>query len=128
MMKLSHPAARRGSTVSLPAPDRPWPPDAAWSCLLSSRAFSSLSKSARSIFTGLAGKPTVAAYGASEPHPAEATSAAESATTPMRRSQIMPSTLLADRGRTDSGSGHGGRLLPDGHQLGQHRQQPFHDP
>src|SRR5205807_7216576 len=118
---------RRGSTVFFPAPDRPLPPEAAWSCWLSLRAFSSFSKSARSILTGWVGNPTVAAYGAREPQPAEATTTpAESATTQKRRSQITPFTLVAASRRTGSGGGHRGRLLPDRDQLGQHREQPVH--
>ncbi len=49
MTAVSHPAASRGSTVFFPAPERPLPPDAAWSCLLSLRASSSFSNSDRSM-------------------------------------------------------------------------------
>src|SRR5581483_979138 len=136
---VSHPAASRGSTVSLPAPDRPLPPEAAWSCLLSSRALSSFSKPARSTLTGWVGNPTVAADGVSVEQPAEAASPAAqspaSATAAKRRADCMAVTLLADRRRGGSGGGprgagrrfHRGRLLPGRHQLGQHRQQPLHD-
>src|SRR5579884_2575547 len=126
MTAVSQPAARRGSTVSLPAPDRPLPPDWAWSGLLSSRAFSSFSNSARSILTGWLGNPTVAADGVSVPQPAEAASpAAATARTARRRTESTAFTLLADRRRSRSGGGHGGGLLPGRYQLGQHRQQAF---
>src|SRR5688572_18841674 len=51
MTAVNHPAASRGSTVFFPAPDNPFPPEAAWSCRLSLRAFSSFSNSDRSILT-----------------------------------------------------------------------------
>src|SRR5207253_7134660 len=102
MTAVSHPAARRESTVSLPAPDRPLPPEAAWSCLLSLRAFNSFSKSDRSILIGspydtgvvspvvtdFVGKLTAAADGEADPQPAPATdtaSPAASAATRKRR-------------------------------------------
>src|SRR5258707_12504090 len=107
MTAVSHPAARRGSTGSLPAPDRPLPPEAASSCLLSLRTFSSFSKSDRSILisspydtgvvspvvTALVGNCTAAADGDADPQPAPATetaSPAASAATIKRRDGFHP--------------------------------------
>src|SRR5438874_9808817 len=94
MTAVSQPAARRGSTVFLPAPERPLPPDASWSGLLAARALSSFSNSDRSIETESSpfSKRTVAADGDADPQAAPASaSPAQSAAAEMRRNDITAS-------------------------------------
>src|SRR5687768_5033431 len=141
MTAVNHPAASRGSTVFFPAPDNPFPPEAAWSCRLSLRAFSSFSNSDRSILTVVAGAATflanrtVAAVGEADPQPADtAARPAASPATQKRRSGITHRTLVPASRRAGSstrcwsagGRRHRRRLLSDRNQLRQHGQQPFH--
>src|SRR5581483_4293364 len=134
MTAVNHPADRRGSTVSLPAPDNPLPPAAACSFLLSLRAFSSFSKSDRSILTESWSNFTTAADGVTEPQPevarAAASPAARAATAVQRRNGLTALNLVPGRrgpgrgaGAGGGGGGHRGRLLAHRDQLGQHRQQ-----
>src|SRR5262245_53008919 len=104
MTAVSQPAARRGSTVFLPAPERPLPPEAAWSCWLSLRASSSFSNSDRSTLTvspystgsvedvAPLADLIVAADADADPQPAATTIPAESTTAQIRLRDITPSS------------------------------------